>query len=258
MDLGIRDRWAIVCASSRGLGKACAVALASEGVHLIINGTNRAVLLETAAEIRALSSVEVVPVLADVATKEGRAALHSACGSPDILINNAGGPPAGNFRSLSREQWLDAIEMNMLAPIEMTNAVVDGMIARRFGRIVNITSSSVKAPISYLGLSNGARSGLTGFMAGVATEISQFNVTINNILPGSFETDRLRESARQVAVTGQEPEQVLEHWRASETSRRFGNPSEFGALCAFLCSGSSGYITKQNIMIDGGSYAGAF
>lgn len=228
MDLGIKGRWAIVCASSRGLGKGCAMALAGEGVNLVVNGTSEKTLNATADEIRAAANVTVTPVVADVATPEGRQKLLAACPQPDILINNAGGPPPGNFRDFTHEQWLTALEANMLAPIELIKAVVDGMIARRFGRIVNITSGSVKAPIASLGLSNGARTGLTGFAAGVAREVSRYNVTINNILPGSFDTDRLRSSAVRRLPAGKTVDDVMDEYRAEEASGRFGNPQEFG------------------------------
>jgi 3-oxoacyl-[acyl-carrier protein] reductase len=258
MDLGIRDRWAIVCASSRGLGKGCAMALAGEGVNVVINGTNEATLSAAADEIRAAADVTVTPVVADVATSEGRQKLLAACPQPDILINNAGGPPPGNFRDLTHEQWLAALEANMLAPIELIKATIDGMIARRFGRIINITSGSVKAPIASLGLSNGARAGLTGFAAGVAREVSRYNVTINNILPGSFDTDRLRSGAGRRLPKGKTIDDVMNERRAEEASGRFGNPEEFGTVCAFLCGANAGYITRQNILLDGGTFPGTF
>jgi 3-oxoacyl-[acyl-carrier protein] reductase len=258
MELTIAGKTALVCASSRGLGKGCAMALAQEGVNLVINGVTPATLERTAAEIRAATGVTVTPVVADVATAEGRAQLLAACPQPDILINNAGGPPGGDFRQFSREDWLNAIDANMLAPIELMKATLDGMIERRFGRIINITSISVKAPFSYLGLSNGARSGLTGFVAGLARDISRHNVTINNILPGSFGTDRLRQQAGDAAQPGQSADDVLEEWRAGETSGRFGTPEELGMVCAFLCGANAGYITRQNIFLDGGTYPGTF
>jgi 3-oxoacyl-[acyl-carrier protein] reductase len=234
------------------------MALAQEGVDLVINGVTPATLERTAEEIRAATGVTVTPVVADVATVEGRERLLAACPQPDILVNNAGGPPAGDFRDFSREQWLAALDANMLAPIELIKATLDGMIGRRFGRVVNITSVSVKAPISYLGLSNGARSGLTGFVAGLARDISRHNVTINNILPGSFGTDRLRDNAAGSAKVGQSPDDVLEEWRQGESSGRFGTPDELGMVCAFLCGTNAGYITRQNIFLDGGSYPGTF
>ncbi len=258
MKLGIENRWAIVCASSRGLGKGCAMALAEEGVNIVINGVNEATLLKTADEIRAATDVTVTPVIADVSTAEGRAKLLAACPQPDILINNAGGPPAGNFRDFTHEQWLAALETNMLAPIELIRSIIDGMIDRRFGRIVNITSGSVKAPIATLGMSNGARSGLTGFVAGVAREVAKYNVTINNILPGSFDTDRLRSGATRNLPEGKTIDDLMAERRAGETSGRFGNPQEFGMVCAFLCGANAGYLTRQNILLDGGSYPGTF
>ena len=258
MDLGIKGRWAIVCASSRGLGKGCATALAGEGVNVVINGTNEATLNATADGIRAAANVDVVPVVADVSTAEGRQKLLASCPQPDILINNAGGPPPGNFRDFTHEQWLSALEANMLAPIELIKATIDGMIARHFGRIVNITSGSVKAPIASLGLSNGARTGLTGFVAGVAREVSRHNVTINNILPGSFDTDRLRSGASRRLPAGKAVDDVMNERRAEEASGRFGNPEEFGMVCAFLCGANAGYITRQNILLDGGTFPGTF
>jgi 3-oxoacyl-[acyl-carrier protein] reductase len=258
MKLGIEGRWAIVCASNRGLGKGCAMALAAEGVNIVVNGVNEATLGRTADEIRTAANVTVIPVAADVSTVEGRQKLLAACPQPDILVNNAGGPPAGNFRDFTHEQWLKALETNMLAPIELIKATIDGMIERRFGRIVNITSGSVKAPIASLGMSNGARSGLTGFVAGVAREVSRHNVTINNILPGSFDTDRLRSGASRHLPEGKTADDVMNERRAEEASGRFGNPEEFGMVCAFLCGANAGYITRQNILLDGGTFPGTF
>lgn len=258
MDMGLTGKTAIVCASSRGLGRACAEALASEGVRIVINGVNPKTLEKTANELRK-SGAAVDAVCADVTTEEGRKQIFAVLSEPDILINNAGGPPAGNFRDWSRDDWIKALDANMLSAIEMMKRTIDPMIKRRFGRIVNITSSSVKAPFSYLGLSNGARSGLTGFVAGLAREVSQHNVTINNLLPGSFATDRLTETARAVAApAGISVETQLEQWQEGETSKRFGTPAEFGAVCAFLCSAQAGYITGQNLLLDGGSYPGTF
>ena len=258
MKLEIAGKTAIVCASSAGLGKGCAMALAKEGVTLVINGRTAETLERTAQEIRTATGVSVTPVVGNVATPEGRASLLAACPHPDILVNNAGGPPGGDFRRFTREDWLKAIDANMLAPIEMIKATLDGMIDRRFGRVINITSISVKAPFSSLGLSNGARSGLTGFVAGVARDIARYNVTINNILPGSFGTDHLRRQAGAAARSGQLADDVLEEWRAGETSGRFGTPDELGMVCAFLCGANSGYITRQNIFLDGGTYPGTF
>jgi 3-oxoacyl-[acyl-carrier protein] reductase len=257
MDLGIKGRTAIVCASSKGLGKGCAVALAEEGVDLVLNARGKDALEATAAEIRARTGVKVTTVAADVSTPEGRAALLAACPAPDILVNNAGGPPLGDFRDWDRDDWLKALDANMLAPIELIKAVIDKMIARRFGRVVNITSSAVKAPIPILGLSNGARSGLTGFVAGLARQVAPHQVTINNLLPGSFDTDRLTSGAASAASrSGQTADAVLEDWRKGEATGRFGTAAEFGAACAFLCSTRASYINGQNLLLDGGTFPG--
>jgi 3-oxoacyl-[acyl-carrier protein] reductase len=258
MDLGLSGRRALVCAASKGLGKGCALALAREGVAVTITARNAETLEATAAEIRRETGVTVTTVAGDIATEAGRAAALAACPEPDILVNNAGGPPPGDFRQFGREQWLAALDANMLAPIELIKATLDGMIARRFGRIINITSVTVKAPISYLGLSNGARTGLTGFVAGLARDIARHNVTINNILPGSFGTDRLRDNAAASARPGQSPEAVLAEWREGEVSGRFGDPDELGSVCAFLAGAQTGYLTRQNILMDGGNFAGSF
>jgi 3-oxoacyl-[acyl-carrier protein] reductase len=259
MDLGLRGRTAIVCASSQGLGKGCALALAEAGVSLIINGRNAQVLDQTAEEIRRATGVEVKSVLADVSTAEGQAALLAACPNPDILINNNGGPPFKNFRELNRQAILDGVTMNMVTPIELVQKVIDSMVARKFGRIVNITSMSVKMPISGLDLSSGARAGLTAFMAGVARSVADKNVTINNILPGKFDTARLRGgfgvAAKRLHTTEAEAE---ERSKADIPAKRFGTPAEFGQTCAFLCSVHAGYITGQNILLDGGLYPAAF
>jgi len=257
MDLGLAGKTAIVCAASKGLGRGCAAALAAEGVNLVINARTESALAETAAAIARDTGVHVTPVAGDIATAEGRAAVLAACPDPDILVNNAGGPPAGDFREWSREDWLGALDANMLAPIELIKATVDGMIARRFGRILNVTSGSVKAPYPSLGLSNGARAGLTGFVAGLARQTARHNVTINNLLPGSHATDRLTELARAEAeASGRSLEAALEEMRAAETAGRFGTPEEFGAACAFLASAHAGYITGQNLLLDGGAYPG--
>ncbi|HVJ40221.1 MAG TPA: SDR family oxidoreductase [Dongiaceae bacterium] len=259
MDLGIAGRTAIICASSKGLGKGCALALAEEGVNLVMNARGAEALEAAAAEIRAKTGVNVAAVAADVTTAEGRAALLAACPAPDILVNNAGGPPMGDFRDWDRAAWVKALDANMLAPIDLMKATIDGMIARRFGRIINITSSAVKAPIPSLGLSNGARSGLTGFVAGLARQVARHNVTINNLLPGSFDTDRLRSGADTTAQKGgQSTEAVLDDWKQSEATGRFGTPAEFGAACAFLCSARASYINGQNLLLDGGTYPGTF
>ena len=257
MDLGIRGRRAIVCAASKGLGRACAEALAENGVALVINARGADALASTAAEIRARHGVDVVTVAADVATEEGRAALLAACSDPDILVNNAGGPPPGDFREWGEDVWLAALRANMLAPIALIRAVIDGMGGRGFGRIVNITSAAVKAPIPDLGLSNGARAGLTGLVSGVARQVASKGVTINNILPGRFATDRLKANiaagAQRRGVTFEEAERGAV---AAVPAGRFGEPAEFGQLCAFLCSTHAGYVTGQNLLIDGGAFPG--
>jgi 3-oxoacyl-[acyl-carrier protein] reductase len=259
MDLGIRGRSAIVCASSQGLGKGCAHALAEAGVSLVINGRNQALLDQTAQEIRQAWGVSVTPVLADVSTADGQAALLQACPNPDILVNNNGGPPVRNFRELNREAMLTGVTMNMVTPIELIQKVIDSMTSRGFGRIVNITSLSVKMPISGLDLSSGARAGLTAFMAGVSRSVADKNVTINNLLPGSFDTARLRGNlslaAKRAAVSDAE---AAARSMANIPAKRFGTPAEFGQTCAFLCSVHAGFITGQNILLDGGAYPAAF
>lgn len=249
MDLGIAGKQALVCAASKGLGKACALSLAREGVAVTIVARNEQTLEATAEEIRSLTGAQVTAVAADITTETGRRAALDACPAPDILVNNAGGPPPGDFREWDRAAWIAALDANMLTPIALIKATVDGMIARRFGRIVNITSSAVKAPIDVLGLSNGARSGLTGFIAGLARKTVAHNVTINNLLPGPFATDRLRSMVP--------PESWAERQKANPAGR-FGDPSEFGDACAFLCSVQAGYITGQNWLLDGGAYPGTF
>lgn len=259
MDLGLFGKTAIVCASSKGLGRACAAALCREGVNVVINGRDADTLEATAADLRAQSDADVIPVVADVATEEGRRTLLEACAEPDILVNNAGGPPPGDFRDWDRDDWIAAVDANMLAPIFMIKAAVDGMMDRRFGRIVNITSAAVKAPIPSLGLSNGARSGLTGFVAGIARQTVQHNVTINGLLPGPFETDRLRSNMETAARNkGVTVEAEMDARRQAHPAKRFGMPSEFGEACSFLCSAQAGYITGQNLLIDGGGYPGTF
>ena len=259
MDLGIRGKSAIVCGASKGLGKGCATALARDGVNLVINSRGREALEATAEEIRRSSGVRVTAVACDVTTPQGRAQVLAACPSPDILVNNAGGPPPGDFRSWSREDWVKALDANMLTPIELIKATLDGMIARRFGRIVNITSGAVKAPIADLGLSNGARSGLTGFVAGVARQVAQHNVTINNLLPGRFLTDRLRGNMESNAKkAGRSLEEQAKLLVAGIPAGRFGTLEEFGEVCAFLCSAQAGFYTAQNVLLDGGQYPGTF
>ena len=257
MDLGLAGRKALVCAASKGLGKGCALALAREGVELTITARGAEALEATAEEIRRATGAKVTTVAGDIATEAGRQAALAACPEPDILVNNAGGPPPGDFRDWDRDAWIKAIDANMLTPIFLTRAVVDGMAARGFGRIVNITSSAVKAPIAELGLSNGARSGLTGFIAGVARQMAGKGVTINGLLPGAFDTDRLRGGINAAAQrSGQDAEAIADRRRATIPAGRFGQPDEFGATCAFLCSVHAGYITGQNILIDGGAFPG--
>ena len=257
MDLGIAGKKAIVCAASKGLGKGCARALAGEGVDLVINARTAETLEATAREIAEETGASVTPVAADIASEAGRAAVLAACSDPDILVTNCGGPPAGDFRDWGRDDWIAALDANMLTPIALIQATVDGMIAREFGRIVNITSSSVKAPYPYLGLSNGARTGLTGFVAGLARQTVRHNVTINNLLPGAHATDRITEIAESLAqANGTTVEAEIEAMRAEETAGRFGTIEEFGAACAFLCGARAGYITGQNLLLDGGSFPG--
>jgi 3-oxoacyl-[acyl-carrier protein] reductase len=259
MDLGIRGRTAIVCASSQGLGKGCALALAEAGVALIINGRNQSLLEQTAREIREAWGVAVTPVAADVSTAEGQAALLRACPAPDILINNNAGPPVRDFRELDRKAILDGITSNMVTPIELIQKVIDSMAARGFGRIVNITSLSVKMPIVGLDLSSGARAGLTAFMAGVTRSIADKNVTVNNILPGNFDTARLRSNLSVAAKRAHSSEaEAAAAAMAKIPMKRFGTTSEFGHTCAFLCSVHAGFITGQNIVLDGGAYPAAF
>ena len=259
MDLGIAGRKAIVCAASKGLGRACAFSLARNGVDLTIIARTRDTLEATAEEIRRDSGVQVNAIAEDITTAKGREAALNACPQPDILVNNAGGPPPGDFREWSREDWIKALDANMLTPIELIKATVDSMMERGFGRIVNITSSAVKAPIDILGLSNGARSGLTGFVAGLARKTVRKNVTINNLLPGSFDTDRLRSTLRAAASSsGRSIEDVAEERKRSNPAGRFGDPHEFGEACAYLCSAQAGYITGQNLLIDGGAYPGTY
>ena len=259
MDFGIAGKNAIVCAASKGLGKGCAMALAGEGVNVVITARGADALNATAAEIAKLGKGKVTVVVGDITTPEGRAKALAACPNPDILVNNAGGPPPGDFRNWSREDWIKAVDANMLTPIELIKATVDGMMSRGFGRIVNITSSSVKAPIDVLGLSNGARSGLTGFVAGLARKTVRKGVTINNILPGTFDTDRIRAVvAAQAKQAGRDAETETATRAAGIPAGRFGTPQEFGAACAYLCSVHASYITGQNLLIDGGAYPGTY
>ena len=265
MYLGIAGKWALVCGASKGLGRGCAEALAAEGVNVLMVARGAEALAAVAAEIRAGSAsqtgAEVTFVAADITTPEGRAAVFAVRRDFDIVVTNAGGPPPGAFRDWDRDAWIKAIDANMLTPIELIKATIDGMIARGFGRIVNITSSAVKAPIDILGLSNGARSGLTGFIAGLARnpEIAAKGVTINNLLPGKFDTDRLATTFQGAAQkSGKSLDEVRAGQAAQIPARRFGTPAEFGAICAFLCSRQAGYLTGQNILPDGGAYPGTY
>ena len=262
MDLGIAGKWALVCAASKGLGRGCAEALAREGVNLVITARGVEALEATATALRAaVPGIEVRTVAGDITTPQGRAAALAACPQVDILVNNAGGPPPGDFRDWTREAWIAALDANMLSPIELMKATVDGMAERGFGRVVNITSGAVKAPIDFLGLSNGARSGLTGFVAGLARQpaLAGRNVTINNLLPGAFDTDRLQQAFRANAVkAGVTPETLADRRRVTVPAQRFGSAAEFGELCAFVCSVHAGYLTGQNLLIDGGAYPGTY
>jgi len=259
MDLGINGRSAIVCGASAGLGYACAASLAEAGVNVFMVARDPTRLEAAAGTLRELFRSTIETITADVTTVDGRVQIFSQCPEPDILVNNAGGPPPGNFRDWRREEWIAALDANMLAPIEMMRVTVDRMGARKFGRIVNITSSAVKAPIDILGLSNGARSGLTGFVAGLARATVINNVTINNLLPGPFDTGRLRGTLEASArMSNRTFEQVEQEWLGKNPAGRFGQPKEFGAMCAFLCSVHSGYVTGQNILMDGGAYPGTF
>ncbi len=263
MDLGIAGKWALVCGASKGLGLGCAQALAADGVNLLVVARGADALQASANGLRALpGAAKVLAVAADITTEAGRAAVFSAAGGPgqefDIVVTNAGGPPTGDFRDWDREAWIKALDANMLTPIALIKATVDGMVARKFGRIVNITSGAVKAPIDNLGLSNGARSGLTGFVAGVArSAIAASNVTINNLLPGAFDTDRLQVTMAGAAKrSGKTMAEALDARAKTIPAKRFGSSTEFGAICAFLCSQHAGYITGQNILADGGFFPG--
>jgi len=276
MDLGIAGKWALVCGASKGLGYGCAQALVREGVNLVINARNDEALSQAATRLIAEgatatsaigqkgASPQVLAVAADITTPEGRAAVFSVAGGPgrdfDIVVTNAGGPPTGDFRDWNRDAWIKAVDANMITPIELIQATVDGMAARGFGRIVNITSSAVKAPIDILGLSNGARSGLTGFVAGVSrSKVAARGVTINNLLPGKFDTDRLAATVNAAASkAGKSVQDVRSAQQAQIPAGRYGTAEEFGAICAFLCSVQAGYMTGQNVLADGGAYPGTF
>jgi 3-oxoacyl-[acyl-carrier protein] reductase len=259
MDLGIAGRTAIVCASSRGLGRACAEALAHAGCHVIVNGRTADLVYATVAELRAKTGATVTGVVGDVSGREGQEALLAACPEPDILVNNNSGPPLRDFRTLTREQMLDGVVANMVTAIELTQRVIDPMVRKRFGRIVNITSGTVKMPLAGLDLSSGARAGLTAFLSGVARSVASANVTINFILPGAFETDRLRSTIQAAAAKqGIEYDAAATQRINTIPARRFGDPAEVGALCAFLCSAHAGFITGQSLLVDGGAYPGTF
>ncbi|WP_298213268.1 SDR family oxidoreductase [Acidovorax sp.] len=279
MDLGIAGKWALVCGASKGLGYGCALALVREGVNVVINARNAGALDQAAIQLIAASAdqssargqndskvlkPQVLAVAADITTPEGRDAVFSVAGGPgrdfDIVVTNAGGPPTGDFREWNRDAWIKAVDANMLTPIELIQATVDGMAERGFGRIVNITSSAVKAPIDILGLSNGARSGLTGFVAGVSrSKIAARGVTINNLLPGKFDTDRLAATVTAAAgKAGKSVDDVRAAQQAQIPAGRYGTADEFGAICAFLCSMQAGYMTGQNVLADGGAYPGTF
>lgn len=266
MDLGIAGKWALVCGASKGLGYGCASALVHEGVNVVLVARGAPALQQAADSLLASAptprTTQVLQVAADITTAEGRARVFSLRQDYDIVITNAGGPPPGDYHDWTRQTWINAIEANMLTPIELMKMTVDGMAARRFGRVINITSSAVKAPIDILGLSNGARSGLTGFVAGLARSpaLVRAGVTINNVLPGSFDTDRLRSAmaGSSALFGGKSYEEVVASKVKTIPAQRFGTPQEFGALCAFLCSTHAGYITGQNMLIDGGAYPGTF
>ena len=258
MELGIKGRKAIVCASSRGLGRGCARALAEAGCEVVINGRDVKALEAAAAELQAATGAKIIPVAADVATAEGQAALLAACPEPDILVNNNAGPPFRDFRQLTRQMMIDGVIANMVVAVELTQKVIDPMVRRKFGRIVNITSGSVKMPLAGLDLSSGARAGLTAFFAGVARSVAASNVTINFLLPGTFDTERLATNIAANAKNKGIPfEQAKADRMATVPARRFGTAEEFGAACAFLCSAQAGYITGQNLLIDGGAFPGA-
>ena len=259
MDLGIKGRKAIVAAASKGLGKGCAMALAEEGVDLVINARTERELMATADEICRKTGVTVTPVVCDITTAEGRAATLAACRDPDILVTNAGGPPPGNFRTDDRKRWNAALEAQLLTHVEMITAVIDGMAERGFGRIVNITSASVKMPLQNLGLSTAARLALTGFCATICREVMARNVTINSLLPGPFETERLMSGIEYAArQTGKSVDELAASRRRANPAGRFGTSEEFGKACAFLCSTHAGFITGQNLLMDGGAYPGNF
>lgn len=259
MDLGIAGKKALVCGASAGLGYACAEALVQEGVYVVIVARTPEPLAQAAINLRAIGGGKVATVAADVTTSEGRARIFGEHSDFDIVVTNAGGPPPGDFRQWDRETWVKALDANMLTPIELIKSTVDGMMARGFGRIINITSSAVKAPVDGLGLSNGARSGLTGFVAGLARSTVGQGVTINNLLPGTFDTARLASNfAAQARREGITPESARGNRLAKHPAHRFGRADELGHTCAYLCSVHAGYINGQSILLDGGSFPGVF
>ncbi len=259
MDLEIAGRKAIVCAASKGLGRACAMSLGREGVDLVINARTADALEATAEEIRKDTGAKVTAVACDITTEAGRAAVLAACPEPDILVNNAGGPPPGDFRGWERDNWIAAVDANMLTPIFLIKATVDGMIGRKFGRIVNITSAAVVSPIDILGLSNGARAGLTGFVAGLSRKTARHNVTINNVLPGPFETDRFRSNIQvQADAAGVSYDEMFRTRAEQNPTGRIGDPYEFGEACAFMCGKHAGFMTGQNLLLDDGNFNSTF
>ena len=259
MDLGIAGRTAIICASSRGLGRACAISLAEAGCSVIINGRNEEKLAATADEIREKTGVQVTAIAGDVSSRDIQDKLLAACPAPDILVNNNGGPPPTDFRKLDRSSILEGVAQNMVTPIELIQRVIDGMVERRFGRIINITSASVLTPITGLDLSSGARAGLTSFLAGVARDVAYAHVTIKSILPGMFDTDRIRGNIERMAtLKNLDTETIRQERINSVPAKRFGEAEEFGKVAAFLASAHAGYIIGQNILIDGGAFRSAF
>lgn len=259
MDLGIAGRKEIICASSKGLGKGCALALAQAGCEITINGRDPALLAKTADEIRTTTGARVDEIVGDISLRQTQDALLAACPAPDILINNNGGPPPQDFRALDRDAILAGVVQNMVTPIELIQRVIDGMVERKFGRIVNITSSSVRAPISGLDVSSGARAGLTAFLAGIARDVAHANVTINAILPGMFDTDRIKGNFSRMAEIKNTTSDMIRAERVqSVPAKRLGEADEFGKLAAYLASAHAGYITGQNILIDGGAFRSAF
>jgi 3-oxoacyl-[acyl-carrier protein] reductase len=264
MDLGISGKWALVCGASKGLGLGCAKALVQEGVNVLMVARGAEALQAAAAQLTQTcanqTGVTVQWLATDITTEAGRAAVLAQRADFDIVVTNAGGPPTGDFRNFERDDWIRALDANMLTPIALIKATVDGMAARGFGRIVNITSGAVKAPIDVLGLSNGARSGLTGFVAGLArSSLAAKGVTINNLLPGAFDTERLQSIFQGAAAKTAQPLDVVAAARRNTIpAKRFGSPDEFGAICAFLCSQQAGYMTGQNVLADGGAYPGTF